>query len=62
MNKNINNLSASAHGIFYEVLHAMQNSEEIGGTDSTKDYINLMSVIIAECNQRIQTVLTHSEV
>lgn len=41
------------------VFQELQNAEEIGGIDSTADYIRLMTKIINECQYRINNALIY---
>lgn len=47
------NLSPGAQWVLDEVIGAMQNAEEMGGTDGTDDYVALMERIKGECDTRI---------
>jgi cobalamin biosynthesis Co2+ chelatase CbiK len=46
-------MSREAQRILRHVLDAMQDAEEMGGTESTDDYVKLMTAIQHECAQRI---------
>jgi thiamine biosynthesis protein ThiC len=47
-----NKLSTSAEEIFKNVMSALQNADEMGGTRNHLDYRNLMEKIIDECHRR----------
>ncbi len=54
-------LSQGAALILSETLDVLQNAEELGGVDDTEDYVLLMTIVIAECQKRIQGASTHPE-
>ena len=45
-------LSLSAESIYHRVLNALQDAEELGGTDGTNDYLDLMKKIAEEAVER----------
>lgn len=47
-----NKLSFGAQEVLKSVLAAMQDAEEMQGTNSTEDYVSLMDAIIAEAMTR----------
>jgi hypothetical protein len=47
-----NQLSPGAQEVLKNVLAAMQSAEELGGVDSTEDYVRLMDTIAMEVATR----------